>query len=544
MYVNLKRLALFGSMLGLLLLMAGIIYTYNNTTYTANLDSRPFYAGLAGSVETLEPGLVSTREELLIASAIYEGLVYYDDAAGTLKPLLARNWKYSADGKSLIINLKQNVEFHNGKKMQANDVKASWEKNFSTTKDKINITHFLSITGSRERLEGKSTEISGIQVVDSSTIRVNFDQPNSSFIYMLVNPMFWVFDVDDSAGTGPFILSENKDNRLFKFSRFDNYHRGVPYLTGVEMTVFNDANQGLKEFQAGRLDYLDSIPLAEVKNIKASDQFKKAFVGKPVMNIYAVGFNVNKEPFAGNYLLRRAINYAIDRKAIADNVLGQGYRPLKGVIPVGTRGYNHDMPGYSYDPDKAKRLLEESGYLSKPGNKTLILSYNTDEGHRIVAESIAAQLSQIGLEVKLQAIEWNSYKNHLAHMDLAFFRIGWYADYPDADSFLYSLFHSSNIGISNFSGYFNPLVDKILEAARAETKSQQERLKLLNRAEEIIVDDAPFLWLFQKDANKLVGENVNSLNLDGREMIDWYKVQLVKPPVEEPGTPSPDTQKV
>jgi peptide/nickel transport system substrate-binding protein/oligopeptide transport system substrate-binding protein len=116
---------------------------------------------------------------------------------------------------------------------------------------------------------------------------------------------------------------------------------------------------------------------------------------------------------------------------------------------------------------------------------------------------------------------------------MSFFRLGWQADYPDADSFLYSLFHSSLLGISNYSGYNNPQLDKILEQSRAADYESEDRIKLLNRAEEILVDDAPFLWLFQKKASKMIGKDVSSLKINGMEMIDWYEVELFKPSLDK-----------
>lgn len=116
---------------------------------------------------------------------------------------------------------------------------------------------------------------------------------------------------------------------------------------------------------------------------------------------------------------------------------------------------------------------------------------------------------------------------------LTCFRIGWAADYPDADSLLYGLFHSSMAGRGNYTGYNNPQVDKILNAARAEIKSNDERLKLLRRAEEIIVDDAPILWLFQKKTAAITGPQTRLLNINRMGMVDWFAVELVKPHLEE-----------
>lgn len=546
MYLKLKRAALFGSIIGLVLLIFGVIYTHQLTSYTAKLDTRPFNAGIGGKLESLDPALLSGHQEQLIASAIYEGLVYYDENSKSIKPAIAKSWKYSADGKSLTINLRNNVKFHNGKNLTANDVKASWERNFISGKEWSSISLFLSIVGSNERLEGKAQEISGIEIIDERTLKISFIEANSAFPYMLVNPIFWVVDCDDQVdflpGTGPYMLKQKQDKSILLL-RNEKYYRGLPRLSSINITIFEDPYQAFAEYKAGKLDFMDSVPLKELQNIKNDNQYKKLLIEKPLLETYSLGFNVNKEPFAGNYLLRRALNYAIDREAIIDNVLGGSYRSARAVIPAGVKGYKKGAFGYSYNLEKAKQLLEEAGFPMGEGLKPIILSYNNDDGHQLIAESIAQQLGKIGIEVQSQPMEWEYYKKQLSRMDVACFKLGWQADYPDADSFLYSMYHSSKQGISNFTAYHNPQVDKILDASRAETKSLQERIKLLNRAEEIIVDDAPCLWLFQKKSAVLLGDNVNSLTINNMGMIDWFSLELLKPSTEE-DKDSPDARKV
>ncbi|MGI6453662.1 MAG: ABC transporter substrate-binding protein [Syntrophomonadaceae bacterium] len=530
MYLGFRRLALIGSVLGLALIVAGILFLNRIAVFTSGPASRPFNAGLVGKISTLEPAILNSMQERIISSAIYEGLVYYEQNASMVKPLLAHSWDYSADGKSLTIFLKPDVLFHNGKKLGAGDVKKAWEQNFVTASEWSNASLFLTITGARDLLEGKNPEISGIEVVNDQTLKITFNEPNAAFVYMLTNPMFWVYDLDDQVvpapGTGQFILEKNENNQKYILSRNERYHLAPPLLETINITVFANDYQALGEYQAGKLDYLDTIPLKEIKNIRNNDQYQKRLIEKPVLSTYSIGFNLNKAPFAGNYLLRRAINYAVDREAIIENVMGGASRPAKSAIPAGVAGYNREMPGYSYNPQKALQLLQEAGLTEADKQKPLYLVYNNNEGHRLVAQSVAQQLRDIGLNVETQAMDWDSYKEELQQMNLTLFRLEWYADYPDPDSFLYSLFHSCQTGMSNFTGYFNPQVDKILDTSRAEVISHQERIKLLNRAEQIIVDDAPCLWLFQGQTAKLIGKDVKKLDIDNMGMINWATLEL------------------
>jgi oligopeptide transport system substrate-binding protein len=545
-YLSYRKVAILTVIIGLALVAGGGFYWYQQVIYTASLDTRPLQIGMVGEINSLQPAQLGSPEERLIASALYEGLVYYDEKADTIKPRLARSWKYSADNKTLTIELKK-AKFSNGQSVTAEKVKAAWEKSFSTTKDWANISLFLPIEGSQARLEGRTPDITGVEAVDSDTLRIRLEKPNSAFLHMLTNPIFWVYDgdesIDPSPGTGPFVLQASTEGHTIAMTKNEYYHSSPSRLSALQFTLYEDPYQAFGDFKLNKLDYLNQVPLAEIKNIKDNLEYQGRFIDRYLWETYSYGFNMNREPFAGNYLLRRALNYAIDRNAIIETILANSYRTSKGALPMGMSGYNKQLRGYAYDPEKAKELLAEAGYPEGEGLKPLVLTYNSDEGHRAVAEALAQQFNKLGIDVQLQNLGWDYYKKQMNAMALVLFRVGWHADYADADNFLYGMYHSSQVGISNYSGYNNPQVDKILDAARAETKSNEERLKLLQRAEEIIVDDAPMLWLFQKKAAALTGEYVRNLEMDGMGLIDWRKVELLKPSADGEGS-SPAEEKV
>lgn len=538
MIIRCKRIVLFIVFCGLIVALASIIHWRQVAVYTASLDTRPFHLGMVGEINSIEPAKLSNHPESLLASAIYEGLLCFDEEKGEIKPALARKWKYSSDGKSLTLYLRGDVQFHNGKKLTAADVKASWERNLGSLKDWSNVSLFLPIAGCAERLQGKNIDIYGIKVLNEHTLKITLLQPNRVFIYSLGHPLFWVFDSEDNndplAGTGPFIFQENKENKKFFLIKNEKYYRGNPHLAGINVQVFPDEQQAMDDYKSGKLDFLDTVPLEEIKKIRKASEYKGLYIEKPILETYSLVFNLNKKPFAGNYYLRRALNYAIDRKKINDEVFGGSCLPAKGAIPTRIPGYSEEMQGYSYKPEKAKELLEEAGYPGGYDLPPLLLTYNSGEAHKMIAEAVAAQLAQLGITVQTQALDWNYYRKQMSSMNMSFFRLGWKADYPHADSFLYSLYHSSQIGNSNFSGYNNPQVNKILESSRAAT-NEKERNALLRKAEQIVVDDAPCLWLFQKKAAKLLGKDVDSLTIDAMEMIDWYQVELFKPGVNQGG---------
>ncbi len=506
------------------------------TLYTNSLSTRAFNIGISEPVEKLEPASLQNHSQRLVASAIYEGLVYYDEARQSIEPRLARNWKYSPDGKSVTIELRKDVKFSNGKKLTAQDVKASLENNIGQSTEWSNTSLYLPIAGSQERINGKNPEVTGIQVLNKSSLKITLRQPHAAFMASLSNPVFWVMDMESGltppAGTGPYVLKE-KSPESIQLLRNDHYYRGQPRLSALKVTIYKDQATAFKDYQAGKLDLLDAIPLAEIAGIRQNKDYKGLLIEKPVLEIYCMGFNMHRDPYVRSYLLRRAFNYAINREQIIKQMQGSAYLPAKGLIPAGLKGYNKEIYGYRYDADKARQLLAEAGYPDGRGLPVLTLTYNDDPGHALVAEEVARQLAQFGIQVQTQQQGWDYFKKEVSNHSLSFFRLSWAADYPDADNYLYSLFHSSQIGMANYCGYKNPQVDKILDQSRQQFEDPQARLELLQRAEAMVLDDAPCLWLFQKKAQKMISKDVRNLKLDRMEIIDWYQVELLKPAVEK-----------
>lgn len=521
--------------LALALAAAGAAYT-ERALYTSSHSTRAFNLGLIETVDKIEPASIQNYSQRLVSSAVYEGLVCYDESSQTIGPRLAQSWKYSPDGKTLTVYLRKDVKFSNGKKLTAADVKASFEKNLSNSADWNNSCLFLPIYGGKEKLNGQASEVIGIKVLDKHSLAITLVQPDAAFLSSLCNPIFWVEDTESGttppAGTGPYMLKEIKSSSL-QLLRNEYYYRGQPHLSGIDVTIFPDEGDAYKAYKAGKVDLLNTIPLAEMDSIRKSQKDKALLIEKPVQEIYCLGFNMNRDPYVHSYLLRRALNYAIDREHIIKQLQGDAYIPAKGLLPAGLEAYNKNISGYRYDADKARQLLAQAGYPEGKGLPLLTLTYNDDSGHAVVAEEVSRQLSEIGVRVQIQPQGWDYFKKQVDSRSLSFFRMSWAADYPDADSYLYSLFHSSQIGMTNFCGYQNPQVDKILDNSRLQYADPQARLQLLRRAEAIIIDDAPCLWLFQKKAQKLVGQDVRNVKLDCMEMIDWYQVELLKSDAEK-----------
>ena len=188
----------------------------------------------------------------------------------------------------MTIKLKKSIVFHNQQPVTASKVKEAWEKSFLNNKDESATGLFFSVQGARERRNDGHNPV-GIEAVDDLTLKISFAQPNSAFLYMLCNPIFWVYDAGQEkeglpSGTGPFILQNNQDNKKVLLAANPNYHRGSPVIPALEFVVFEDEETAWRDYLKGDLDYLNTVPLAEIKNIKADQQLKKRFIEEPLLD--------------------------------------------------------------------------------------------------------------------------------------------------------------------------------------------------------------------------------------------------------------------
>lgn len=208
--------------------------------------------------------------------------------------------------------------------------------------------------------------------------------------------------------------------------------------------------------------------------------------------IYYYGFNLNEAPF-NNLKVRQAINYAIDKQTLIDEINAEfsvSRVVAQGPIPPSMLGHNSNLTGYSYDVAEAQTLLSQAGY---PEGFSTDLYYNITDFHYSVAQKIQTYLAQVEIIVELHGVEWNELLGLIDQGESPFFRMGWIADTPDPTDYLYSLYHSASS--ANTVDYNNTTVDSLIEQAW-ETIDETEFIQSIKQIESTIVDDAPAIYLY------------------------------------------------
>lgn len=481
---------------------------------------------------SLDPPHVQESEGYRVAVMIFDGLVDYDPKTLEVKPELAESWEVSDDLKVWTFKIRKGVKFHNGREVKAEDFKKCWER--ACAKDTASeVAYILApIKGYDEMQEGKAKELSGVKVIDDYTLEVTLKYPFGEFLKTLGHPVASVYPVEEAEkaikekkvwetpiGTGPFRFVSWKHKQEVVLERNPDYWGKEPYLDKIRFRIFTDENTAFLEYKAGKL-HDAMIPTGQYKATKADPKLGPQVVTGPELAVYYYGFNMEKGIFARDKNLRLAIIYATNKQAIIDTVMEGLPVPATGIVPRGVPGFKPDQVEWTYDIDKAKEFWAKS---SKPSEITL--TYNTSEGHQKIAEAAQAGYKEAGINVKLVNIEWGTYLDRLSKGEIPFYRLGWIADYPSMDNFLYPLFHSSEKGNNNFCFYENKEVDKMLEDARKETDAEK-RYERYAEVEKKILEDAPLVPIYFYTFARTVQPEVKNYNWNAMGLVNFGEIWL------------------
>jgi ABC-type oligopeptide transport system substrate-binding subunit len=310
-------------------------------------------------------------------------------------------------------------------------------------------------------------------------------------------------------GTGPYTFEEFVPDQILKLKANPNYHGGKVPVDGIERPVAKDSATRLQLFINGQVD-LVQLERQDIKSIEEDAKLKGMlkFFNRPA--IWYVGLNVNMyEPFKKKEV-RQAVAHAIDRKNIVENVLGGVNQEATGIVPPGVFGHRDRSALLDYNPAKARELLAKAGYPDGKGLPEFTITFRDSRPDiQLVAAQVASDLKKnLNMNVKLQTMEWRSYLEKHTASKLPFFHMRWAADYLDAENFLSTLL--AGYGPENKLNYRNPAYDAL--TSKADTISDEsERLKLYAQAEDLVLQDCPFIPIyFQRDA-ELIRPRVKGL---------------------------------
>jgi peptide/nickel transport system substrate-binding protein/oligopeptide transport system substrate-binding protein len=477
----------------------------------------------------IDPYNLQESEGTAITSNIFDSLLEYDYRREELKPAAAESWEVSDDATVFTFKLRAGATFHNGDPVTAKDFKYAWERicNPTTAAEPSEISYHLAmVKGYAEMLDGTATELEGAVAKDELTFEVTLVQPYADFIYVITHPALGPVPSGGAAadfttysqapiGNGPLMIEGKwEHNQYIRAKRFENYYGDKALVDGVDFNIIAEVDTAFTEFQAGNLDFVQiangQIEPTVAQYGESPDGFtanpgKQTLLG-PQSAVYYLNINT-LDPVLGDKNIRMALSYAINRQAICEAIFFNTRVPATGIIPPGIKGFRDGAwKASTYDVEKAKQMLAEAGYPNGEGLPTIKLSFNTGGDHGNIMQMIQADFQAIGVTAELDSMEWGQYLDELAAGNIQIGRLGWIADYPIMENFLYSLFYTDTG--DNYSKYSNAAVDAAILAARGET-DDAARIVAFQNADDMIAEDFPIIPIMFYRHTRVASNRVN-----------------------------------
>ncbi len=481
--------------------------------------------GQIAEPQSLDPHVATATNDFRILMNVYEGLVRFADGTLEVEPALAESWEISDDGLSYTFQLREGVTFHDGTPFNAEAVKFNFER-------MLDEAHPFHDTGPFP-LSFNFSAVEDVTAVDDTTVEFTLSEPFAPFLSNLAYPTGLIvspaaveqFGEDygrNPSGTGPFRFAEWLANQRVVIAANPDYWDGPPALEAVVFRPITDANTRMAEMLAGGLDIMVEAPPDSIAQFRDAPDFTVHEQAGP--HVWYLILNMKEGPFE-NQAVRQAVNFAVDKEALVNDVL-QGTAEISAgpVPPAFAWAYNEEVEPYPYDPDRARELLEEGGYDGEE-----IVFYVTEGGSGMLdpvamGTAIQADLAAVGMNVRIETYEWNTFLGQVnpgleGKAQMA--QMAWMTNDPDTLPFL-TLRTAAWPEEGGFnSGYYsNPDVDEMLDEARR-TTDPEERASLYRDVQEIVHEEAP--WLFV--ANWVQGA-VTTANIEGFSLQPSFFLML------------------
>ena len=489
---------------------------------------------------SIDPYNVQEDQGMQVCKCLFDALTTYDYATQQLVGKAATSWEANDDATEFTFHLVEGATFHNGDPVTAASFAYAWNRLVSPNTNPDNPSavsyHLSMVDGYDDVLAGTEGAELNIECPDDYTLVVHLNMSYADFPYVVSHlataPIPESAASDLSAftrapvGNGAFQMQgEWMDGQYIQVVRNENYIGSKAYVDGVNFMIISDPDTAFTEFEGGNLDYAQ-IPSGRISAVsqqygESADGYtgnpgQQALLGEELSTYYLVCNNTDAT--LGNIHVRKAISYAINRQAICDVVFEGTRVPADGIVPPGINGYEAgSWEASQYDVDKANEELAAAKEELGTDSISIVLSCNSDGGHEDIMQLVQADLSAIGVTATIETTEWAAYLDMLQNLQYQIGRLGWVADYPILDNFIYPNFYTG-VG-DNRSGYSNPDVDAAIDAARS-TVDDAERLAALQEVNRQIGEDFPVIPLMFYRHNYVVSGRVNNFYLDPMKLSD------------------------
>ena len=503
---------------------------------------------LNSQVGQIDPGLVQTPVQMEVIEQLFLGLTGFNPNTFEVTPRLATEWNVDETGTVYTFTLRQDAYWSDGQPVTAHDVVWAVRRNIreDTHSPYSFMLHVLKNAETvSQSFDAKEIETLGIKALDDYTLQFTLKQPLAYFP-ALTN--LWVYrplprhvaeqheftwsQPDYIQTNGPYKLLRWKEEESLVLEKNPYYFDAAKVnIEKVHYYIVSDRALGLAMYEKDQLDILGGqgylpLPEKEVGRVKIDPVLRTQLHVEPQLCTEWYGFNVQKWP-TNSLFVRKAISAAIDKTALIKLVLKNEHEPATTFVrpPIFGSVDPDENVGIQFNPQQAKRWLADAGYPDAVGLPKLVLTYHNSEIHRLVADTVKTMLKHyLNLDVEIQSVGWTHYVDTLAEKAEKphIFRMGWCADYPDANNWLYEVFHP-DAGI-NWVGWQSEEFTHLIEEAQ-QVPNPAKRKKLYRRAEQVITEkEAVIAPIFFYNTLFLVKpwiKNWSYIPFGGQPIEDW-----------------------
>ena len=516
--------------------MKRLAYVLATTTLIAGLASAAQAKQLAycaeGSPEGFDPALYTSGTTFDFSSQpVYNRLVEFEHGSTKIIPGLAETWEISPDGLEYTFHLRHGVKFHTTdfftptRDLDADDVLFSFDRQ-SNKENK----YFNYAGGQWEYFNGMGMPdlVKTWTKVDDNTVKLTLTKPNAPMLANLAMDFASIVSKEYAdklladghpedfnqkpVGTGPFVFLDYQKDSAARYTANADYWKGKPKIDQLVIAITPDASVRLQKLKAGECDVIPFPNPADIEALKNDSTLTVA--QQAGLNVGYLAYNTLQAPF-DNPKVRKALNMAINKKAILDAVYPGVGAIAKNPIPPTMWSYDDKINDDAYDPDAAKKMLDDAGVKDlhmKVWAMPVQRPYNPNA--RRMAELIQADFAKVGVTVEIVSYEWAEYlkRGAMKDRDGALLQ-GWTGDNGDPDNFLAALLSCDGIGGTNRAEWCNKDYDALVKKA-AETSDQAERTKLYEQAQVIFKDQAPWATIAHSLVTVPMAKKVQNFKMD------------------------------
>ncbi len=542
-------------LLTLILLTLSVGFFFNCDNAETSKVEQILVFGSSGDASKLDPGNVTDGESIQRMDNIFEGLVEYKKGSTEIQPCLATSWEMSSDGKEIVFNLRKDVKFHDGTDFNADAVVFTFARQYDTE-------HPFHQYGEWAYWGYMFYDIDRVEKIDDYTVKIIMKTPNASIMTSLA--MFTVSIVSPAnaeeykedafkhpSGTGPFTFVEWIQDDHITLAANENYWRERPKLDTLIFKVIPDASARLLSLEVGEVQGIEYPNPADFERIGTNEDL--ILMSEPGMNVGYLAMNsgygymdANEngirdpdeelvktpgyfEPFTKKEV-RIAINHAIDKQSIVDNIYLGTASVAKNGMPPFMLGYNDDIEDFEYNPEKAKELLAEAGYPD--GFEVTLYVMPVSRPYMFdppkIGEAIQSYLAAVGIIVNFYQVDWGTYLQETEAGNHNMCLLGWTGDNGDPDNFMNVLYgpNATSIGSAGNYGFYTDERAQELLTAALQTYDVDERAEYYREVQEMIHEDPAWVYLAHSNQSIVFRSNIKGYSLHPTSRKFFYTVYV------------------